>query len=38
MGGDFISKNPSTAAASYLHGGLGYQGLTSGGGIGVGKM
>ena len=35
-----ISKNPSTAAQSYLQ-GLGYQGgvgLTSGGGIGIGQM
>ena len=35
----FVSKNPSTAAGSYLHGGLGGyggQGLPSGGGIGLG--
>lgn len=32
----FVSKNPSTAAGSYLHGGFGGPGLTSGGGIGLG--
>ena len=35
----FVSKNPSTAAGSYLHGlGGGYAGagLTSGGGVGIG--
>lgn len=32
---DMISKNPSTAAASYLRGGGGvHNGLTSGGGMG----
>ena len=35
---DFISKNPSTAAVSYIPGGLtGFgAGLTSGGGLGLG--
>lgn len=31
-----MSKNPSTAAASYLHGGGGYGAdLTTGGGLGI---
>jgi uncharacterized membrane protein len=32
-----VSKNPSTAAGSYFHGGYG-GGLTSGGGMGLGQM
>lgn len=37
---NFVSKNPSTAAQSYLQGMGGYNGvgLTSGGGVGIGKM
>ena len=36
---DFVSKNPSTAAASHMPGGRGgYQALTSGGGIGIGQI